>query len=86
MLFYAAAHYVGAFFVKQGTTCTMHKTRDSAIQRDARLSKIYREYRELEHFSRQARYDSPMGYHRHGDVAYLMSCLEKVRAAVLPLL
>ena len=86
MLFYSAVHYVGAYFAKHGLTYRMHQTRDNAVARDPNLSNVYGEYRELEHFSRQARYERPSGHFRHGDIEYLLGCLDKVKGVILPLL
>ncbi|HUG82488.1 MAG TPA: hypothetical protein VML01_12545 [Bryobacterales bacterium] len=85
-MFYAAVHYVQAYFVKNGYTYQTHTTRDSAIGRDQQISSIYNDYRELQHFSRQARYERPIGAFNAGDVSYLKSCLDSIKGVIRPLL
>jgi hypothetical protein len=60
-LFYSAVHYVGAYFAVRGLAHRMHKTRNSAIGRDRVLREVYNDYRELQDFSRDARYERPTG-------------------------
>lgn len=56
-LFYAGLHYVEAYFAAAyGFHSSDHRTRDSAIQRDAKLKKIYVNYNELKNYSINARY------------------------------
>ena len=86
ILFYAAVHYVQAYFAARGKTFHMHRTRDSAVGRDPNISGTYQDYRELEHFSRQARYELPSGQLREQDVSYMKTCLNNVKTAILPLL
>lgn len=84
ILFYAAVHYIQAYFAKVGRIYTLHKTRDSAIQRDPNLSRIYVDYRELETYSRDARYDIP-GF-TDADFVKLLPVLDKVKTCVAPFL
>ena len=42
--------------------------------------------RELEHFSRQARYELTRSQLTQQDVLYLKTCLNSVKTAILPLL
>ncbi len=86
ILFYAAVHYVQAYFATRGKTFHMHRSRDSALGRDPNISGIYQDYRELEHFSRQARYELPSGRLTELDVSYMKTCLNTVKAAITPLL
>lgn len=47
-LFYAALHYLQAYFsAKTGYYPETHQDRDREILRDAKLSSIYNDYREL---------------------------------------
>lgn len=86
ILFYAAVHYVQAYLVAQGKTYHMHKTRDSAVGRDPKTAPIYPDYRELQHFSRQARYELSSGQLTEQDVSDMKICLNKVKMTITPLL
>lgn len=55
-LFYAALHYVEAYFATMKRHSPDHRTRDSAIQRDSRIKTIYDDYNELKNYSINARY------------------------------
>ena len=55
-LFYAALHYVEAYFATRGTHSPDHRARDSSVYRDKRLRQIYNDYNELKNFSINARY------------------------------
>lgn len=55
-LFYAALHYVEAFFATKGRHSADHRARDSSIRRDLDLKAIYDDYNELKNFSINARY------------------------------
>lgn len=84
VLFYVAVHHVQAYFAKRGRTYTHHTARDSAIQRDANLNRVYVDYRELETYSRDARYDVP-GF-TDADFQRLLPMLAKVKGCVAPFL
>ena len=86
ILFYAALHYVAAYFAAQGQTHRMHKSRDSAVGRDPNISRIYPDYRELQRFSRQARYELPTGRLTEQDVLDMKTCLNNVKTAITSLL
>ncbi len=58
MLFYVALHYVEAYFSLKGEHYKNHGPRDAAIKRDPTLGVIYRDYRELYVYSREARYEA----------------------------
>ena len=81
--FYVAVHYVQAYFAPHNSY-TSHRQRDSAIQRDTKIQGIYMEYRELETYSRDARYDVP-GF-GPSDLAIVKSGLARVKACIEPLL
>jgi uncharacterized protein (UPF0332 family) len=83
-VFYAALHYVQAYFVSHGGDIVTHKNRASAIQRDARISGVYDEYRELESLSREARYDNTTFNQAH--VTYALQSLEIIKRAVYALI
>jgi hypothetical protein len=85
-LFYSAVHYVGAYVAGRGITHRMHKTRNSAIGRDHILRTVYNDYRELQNFSRDARYERPSGSFSAADIGYLQGCLGNVKTAILPML
>jgi|SRR5437588_7144302 len=56
--FYAALHYVQAYFVSRtGRAPVSHEHRSTAILRDPMISGAYDDYRELKDISREARYD-----------------------------
>ena len=86
ILFYAALHYVQAYFAARGKTHRMHRTRDSAVGRDPNISAIYHDYRELQHFSRQARYELPIGRLTVQNVLEMRICLSNVKTMVTSLL
>lgn len=54
--FYAALHYVEAFFSLGGTHSADHRTRDSNLIRHPETKAIYDEYCELKNISTTARY------------------------------
>lgn len=84
-LFYAALHYVEAYFATMKRHSPDHRTRDSAIQRDSRIRSLYADYNELKNYSINARYYMvPFG---ESDARnHLLPCLENIRSRVLPLL
>jgi hypothetical protein len=84
-LFYSAVHYVEAYFTRRGLGYHMHTARNSAIGRDVALRPIYDDYRELQNFSRDARYERPTGSFRTADIVYLKECLERIKGVVMPL-
>lgn len=55
--FYAALHYVNAYFATKGEHYSGHPTRIRAIQKDSWLSVIYDDYQGLYNISRDARYE-----------------------------
>lgn len=59
LLFYAAIHYVQAFFAARGIVHLDHDARDQAIEQHPILSDISRDYQYLKNKSRSARYDIP---------------------------
>jgi hypothetical protein len=84
MLFYTAVHYVEAFFSKTGQHLKRHKLRVSAIQANAQLRPIYKDYRELQTYSETARYQAV--FFTATDVAPVKQHLQNVKALLTPLL
>ena len=56
MLFYAALHYVEAFFSLTGVHSADHRTRDSNLCKRSETMQIYDEFSELKNISTNARY------------------------------
>lgn len=54
--FYAALHYVEAFFSKTGVHSADHRTRDSNLCRHAETMAVYDDFSELKNISTSARY------------------------------
>jgi hypothetical protein len=54
--FYAALHYVEAFFSTRGTHSADHRTRDSNLCRNNETLSIYDDFCELKNISTSARY------------------------------
>jgi hypothetical protein len=59
-LFYAALHYVQAYFVSQHPPqdFTKHSERDTAIESDNHIGGIWNDYRSLKDWSQKARYNA----------------------------
>ena len=83
-LFYVAVHLVQAYFAARGSSYVTHKTRHSAIRRDAAIGAAYDDYRELESLSREARYEAPSL--TAAQVKYVQGCLQGVRNIIGPLI
>jgi hypothetical protein len=84
-LFYAALHFVEAYFATMKRHSPDHRTRDSAIQRDSRIKSLYNDYNELKNYSINARYY--MVSFAASDVRRnLLPRLENIRSRILPLL
>lgn len=84
VLFYAAVHYVEAYFAKQGIHSTTHTTRIASIRQDPTLRAIYRNYQELLTYSRDARYDVvALGAQ---DIQDVRPNLEMIKNLIRPLL
>jgi hypothetical protein len=90
-LFYAAIHYVNAYFVKMGIPIPRRHTsldakkspgRMNIVQQDPHLSAIYLEYRHLDDESRDARYElrkiPPSEYDN-----FLLPKFEKIRKYIV---
>jgi hypothetical protein len=57
-LFYAAVHYIEAYFAKFGFHCPDHTERAREISRDPRIRQAFKDYRELQTLSTAARYSA----------------------------
>lgn len=84
-MFYSALHYMEAYFAKQKFHSPDHRTRDSNIQRDSNLRKLFVAYSELKNFSVNARY--AIKEFVASDVkGTLQPHLDLVRSTIIPLL
>lgn len=84
-LFYAALHYVEAYFATMKRHSPDHRTRDSAIQRDSRIKTIYNDYNDLKNYSINARYYM-VSFTESNVRRNLLPRLDNIRSRVLPLL
>ena len=84
IIFYAAVHYVQAYFASLGRKHILHKARSSDIQRDSRIAVMYNDYRDLYDISRDARYDC--GTLAPGHIKFAKERLEKIKADLRPFL
>lgn len=55
--FYAAVHYVEAYFGMTGRSTTLHTNRLREIRGDAKIAKIADDYEDLQNLSEDARYE-----------------------------
>lgn len=88
-LFYAAMHYVHAYFATKGIHPKAHVTPDCRGTNDlvlAELSHIAREYIQLYELSRGARYGLPKQVIQQGDVSDAEEWFEFVRDGIEPML
>lgn len=56
--FYAALHYLGAYFKTQGQQPSRHPYTDTLMLKDSNLDAIYNDYLDLKNDSEEARYGS----------------------------
>jgi pantothenate synthetase len=78
--FYAALHYVQAYFAAQKISFKQHTNRATAIARDARLKTVYQDYREMQDASEAARYE--VNGIKLDDLAHAEACLVRVKTAI----
>lgn len=79
--FYAALHYVQAYFVSRtGTAPVHHEHRSTAIQRDPMINGAYDDYRALKDIARAARYD--FSNLQRGHLKFAEDCLIAVKSVV----
>jgi hypothetical protein len=85
MTFYAAVHYVEAyFFVTQHHDHKDHTVRDSAIKNDPKISPLWRPYARLKNASIQARYEH--AFFTSQQFLTLRPNLDQIKGAIGPLL
>ena len=82
--FYAALHYVAAYFALSNQFHASHGTRLRAIDKDTTLSSIYNDYQSLYNISRDARYEC-MNL-QPGHLAFAKERLSAVKRVICPLL
>lgn len=80
-IFYAALHYVDAFFVSRSDKPAFHTQREGKIRDTPELVGIWMDYRRLKDMSREARYD--LAPYTHVEFHSALKHLEKVRSQVL---
>jgi hypothetical protein len=84
-LFYAALHYVEAYFATLKRHSGDHRARDSAVWRDPQTHPIYVDYCELKNFSINARYFMQQ-FNQAEIVLKVQPCLISIKGRLLPLL
>ena len=57
VIFYAAVHYIEAYFATSERHLRSHPTRDSLVGKDVNLKSIFHEYQELKYYGYNARYE-----------------------------
>ncbi len=83
-IFYAAVHYVQAYFALSGVSYSSHPSRNKAVGLDAVLSAISFEYESLYNLSRDARYEV-MGL-QPGHLVYAQNLLADIKKVICPYL
>jgi hypothetical protein len=78
--FYAALHYVQAYFAARAITFKLHTNRATAIARDPILRIVYQEYRAMQDSSEAARYE--VDGIKGEDLAQAQACLGRIKAAI----
>jgi hypothetical protein len=84
MTFYAAVHYVGAYFFTQRQSYRLHIDRDSAIQRDSQIGRIWRSYERLKDASEFARYEDTFFTANHYQL--MLVNLNSIKNVINPLI
>lgn len=82
--FYAALHYVQAYFALTGQSFSSHGSRNTAIGKDPVISVIYSDYLNLYNISRDARYE--VFNLQPGHLTYAQNALAEVKKVIYPLL
>jgi hypothetical protein len=82
--FYAALHYVQAYFAISGQSFSSHGSRNTAIGKDPIISVIYDDYLNLYNISRDARYE--VFNLQLGHLTYAQNALAEVKKVICPLL
>lgn len=83
MVFYAAVHYVGAYFFTVGQSYQLHIHRDSAIRNDTQIRTIWRFYERLKDSSENARYGS--AFFTPNQYQLMLSNLHAIKGVITPL-
>jgi hypothetical protein len=78
--FYAALHYVQAYFAARKISFKLHTNRATAIARDEKLKTIYPDYRAMQDASEAARYE--VNTIRREDLAHVEVSLGLVKASI----
>lgn len=78
--FYAALHYVQAYFAAQNVTFRLHTNRATAIERDSKIKAAHSDYREMQDFSEAARYE--VNGIKPGHVRFIQQCLENIKKII----
>lgn len=78
--FYAALHYVQAYFAQQNITFTLHTNRATAIARDPKLKAAHADYRSMQDFSEAARYE--VHGIKTGHIKYIQQCLDDIKVVI----
>lgn len=86
-MFYAAVHYVEAYLAthRPPVHSRNHNVRDSNVQNDPVLGKVYDDYRELKNECHDARYQAHLTF-TQADVVRLQANLAAVKNLVSPLI
>jgi hypothetical protein len=88
-LFYAALHYVQAYFLSRTPPqhFTRHSDRDTAIESDSHIGGIWNDYRSLKDWSQKARYDGkkPADSDIKNDIMKSLTAIKKEIHRYLPI-
>lgn len=87
-MFYSATHFIEAYLATVGIHFTSHSLRESYVGKDVKLRPIYKDFRELRFKSEDARYmeEVPPTQYKEKDAQDLMGNLQRIKAALLPLI
>jgi hypothetical protein len=80
-VFYAAVHYVDAYFAARGQRPVDHDEREQKLNRDDFFASVRKIYKELKRLSREARYE--MAPYGEKEVRQSQALLEHIRSLVL---
>lgn len=84
MTFYAAVHYVSAYFFTRGHSYQLHIHRDSAIRNDNQIGTIWRFYERLKDTSENARYGAAFFTPNHYQL--MLTNLNSIKSVINPLI
>ena len=83
-IFYAAVHYVQAYFALSTRSYSSHGSRNAAVSVDTVLSTVSAEYKNLYNLSRDARYE--VMNLQPGHLVYAKNELQSIKKVICPLL